>query len=56
MGIDSGVNVSDDVSPYGGQSAFTQQEHNIVAGYLITAGNRDDNLKWIDYSVICSVL
>ncbi|XP_053291145.1 visual pigment-like receptor peropsin [Pleuronectes platessa] len=38
MGIDSGVNISDDVAPYGGKSAFTQTEHNIVAGYLITAG------------------
>lgn len=35
-----GVNISDDVSPYGGKSVFTQMEHNIVAGYLITAGNR----------------
>lgn len=40
MGIDSGVNISDDVAPYGGKSAFTQLEHNIVAGYLITAGNK----------------
>ncbi|XP_037343212.1 visual pigment-like receptor peropsin [Pungitius pungitius] len=38
MGIDSGVNVSDDLTLYGGKSAFTQLEHNIVAGYLITAG------------------
>ncbi|XP_058471767.1 visual pigment-like receptor peropsin [Solea solea] len=38
MGINSGVNVSDDAVPYGGKSAFTQLEHNIVAGYLITAG------------------
>uniref|UniRef100_A0A3Q3ET09 Retinal pigment epithelium-derived rhodopsin homolog n=1 Tax=Labrus bergylta TaxID=56723 RepID=A0A3Q3ET09_9LABR len=36
MGIDSGVNISD--VPYGGKSAFTQLEHNIVAGYLLTAG------------------
>ncbi|XP_056283089.1 visual pigment-like receptor peropsin [Pseudoliparis swirei] len=38
MAIDSGVNISDDVALYGGKSAFTQLEHNIVAGYLITAG------------------
>uniref|UniRef100_A0A665WAI8 Retinal pigment epithelium-derived rhodopsin homolog n=1 Tax=Echeneis naucrates TaxID=173247 RepID=A0A665WAI8_ECHNA len=38
MLIDSGVNISDDVAPYGGTSALTQLEHNIVAGYLIMAG------------------
>lgn len=42
MGIDPEVNVTDDVTLYGGKSAFTQLEHNIVAGYLITAGNRND--------------
>lgn len=41
MGIDFGVNISDDVALYGGKSAFTQLEHNIVAGYLITAGNKE---------------
>ncbi len=41
MGIDSGVNISDHVEPYGGKSAFTQLEHNIVAGYLITAGKKE---------------
>lgn len=40
MGIDSGVNISD--TPYGGKSAFTQLEHNIVAGYLLTAGNAEE--------------
>lgn len=39
MGIDSVANISGDTVPYGGKSAFTQLEHNIVAGYLITAGN-----------------
>ncbi|KAF3844406.1 hypothetical protein F7725_007569 [Dissostichus mawsoni] len=38
MGIELAVNMSDEVSLYGGKSAFTQMEHNIVAGYLITAG------------------
>ncbi|MED6278958.1 hypothetical protein CHARACLAT_029450, partial [Characodon lateralis] len=38
MGMDSVVNSSGDVAPYGGKSAFSQTEHNIVAGYLITAG------------------
>ncbi|KAK1893822.1 Visual pigment-like receptor peropsin [Dissostichus eleginoides] len=38
MGIELAVNISDEVSLYGGKSAFTQMEHNIVAGYLITAG------------------
>ncbi|CAL8292035.1 unnamed protein product [Arctogadus glacialis] len=38
MGLDSLVNASDEVVPYGGKSAFTQLEHNIVASYLITAG------------------
>lgn len=38
MAVNSAVNVSDAAAPYGGKSAFTQQEHNIVAGYLITAG------------------
>lgn len=42
MAIDSGVNISDDVALYGGKSAFTQLEHNIVAGYLITAGNKEE--------------
>lgn len=42
MGIDSGANVSG-VEPYGGKSAFTQLEHNIVAAYLITAGNEEKN-------------
>lgn len=31
------VNISNDLS-YGGESAFSQLEHNIVAGYLIVAG------------------
>ncbi|XP_075995910.1 visual pigment-like receptor peropsin [Genypterus blacodes] len=35
---DSDVNVSAADAPYGGKSAFTQLEHNIVAAYLITAG------------------
>ena len=39
MGLDSTVNASGEVVPYGGKSAFTQLEHNIVASYLITAGN-----------------
>lgn len=43
MGIDSGVNISDDFAPYSGESAFTQLEHNIVAGYLITAGKKEKN-------------
>lgn len=43
MGVDFTVNISDDVAPYGGKSAFTQLEHNIVAGYLITAGKKK---KW----------
>ncbi|XP_061700294.1 visual pigment-like receptor peropsin [Syngnathoides biaculeatus] len=38
MGIDIGLNASNDDIPYGGKSAFSQLEHNIVAGYLITAG------------------
>ncbi|CAL8284934.1 unnamed protein product [Lota lota] len=38
MGLDSLVNASGEVIPYGGKSAFTQLEHNIVASYLITAG------------------
>ncbi|XP_034089010.1 visual pigment-like receptor peropsin, partial [Gymnodraco acuticeps] len=38
MGIELAVNMSDEVSLYGGKSAFTQMEHNMVAGYLITAG------------------
>ncbi|KAJ4939232.1 hypothetical protein JOQ06_028688, partial [Pogonophryne albipinna] len=38
MGIELAVNMSDEVSLYGGKSAFTQMEHNIVAGYLIMAG------------------
>ena len=42
MGIEFAVNMSDEVSLYGGKSAFTQMEHNIVAGYLITAGNKDN--------------
>lgn len=33
------VNTSSDVE---GKSAFTQWEHNIVAGYLITAGKMKD--------------
>lgn len=41
MGSDSSINVS---APYGGKSAFTQLEHNIVAGYLITAGNKYKNV------------
>lgn len=40
MAVDSAVNVSDAAAPYGGKSAFTQLEHNIVAGYLITAGTK----------------
>lgn len=47
MGIDSAVNISDDVAPYGGKSAFTQLEHNIVAGYLITAGNKEKTTSGI---------
>lgn len=39
MEDDSGLNISDNAATYGGESAFTQLEHNIVAGYLITAGN-----------------
>ncbi|MEQ2299707.1 hypothetical protein AMECASPLE_017891 [Ameca splendens] len=38
MGMDLVINTSGDVAPYGGKSAFSQTEHNIVAGYLITAG------------------
>lgn len=38
--MDSEVNSSGDVAPYGGKSAFSQMEHNIVAGYLITAGRK----------------
>lgn len=45
MGIDSVVNMSDDVAPYGGESAFSQLEHNIVAVYLITAGKTPDGVK-----------
>lgn len=42
MALDSLVNVSGDkVQPYGGESAFSQTEHNIVAGYLITAGKME---------------
>lgn len=33
------MNISNDVE---GKSAFTQWEHNIVAGYLITAGKMKD--------------
>lgn len=47
MGIDSGVNISDDVAPYGEKSAFTQLEHNIVAGYLITAGKREKHSRGV---------
>uniref|UniRef100_A0A8C6UEM7 Visual pigment-like receptor peropsin n=1 Tax=Neogobius melanostomus TaxID=47308 RepID=A0A8C6UEM7_9GOBI len=36
--IEAALNISDDAVPYGGKSAFTQLEHNIVAAYLITAG------------------
>lgn len=35
----SKMNISNDVE---GKSAFTQWEHNIVAGYLITAGKMKD--------------
>ena len=38
METESGLNTSGEAVPYGGKSAFTQFEHNIVAGYLITAG------------------
>ncbi|KAJ3613219.1 hypothetical protein NHX12_019469, partial [Muraenolepis orangiensis] len=38
MGLDSVVNASGEVPPYGGESAFTQLEHHIVASYLLTAG------------------
>ncbi|KAM9708043.1 visual pigment-like receptor peropsin [Menidia menidia] len=38
MGVDSGLNASEEEAIYGGKSAFTQLEHNVVAGYLITAG------------------
>lgn len=42
MASDSLVNISDEkVQPYGGESAFSQVEHNIVAGYLITAGKME---------------
>lgn len=36
--MESGVNTTGEVIPYGGKSAFSQLEHNIVAAYLITAG------------------
>nr|XP_057934488.1 visual pigment-like receptor peropsin isoform X2 [Doryrhamphus excisus] len=38
MGTHTGLNVSSHDAPYGGKSVFSQMEHNIVAGYLITAG------------------
>lgn len=41
MGIESEVNISSDAAPYGGKSVFSQTEHNIVAGYLITAGKQE---------------
>lgn len=52
------VNISNDVE---GKSAFTQWEHNIVAGYLITAGKMKNThtqtrtvyivfYKWIDWA------
>lgn len=41
MGIESEVNSSSDAAPYGGKSVFSQTEHNIVAGYLITAGKQE---------------
>lgn len=42
MALDSLANISDDkVQPYGGESAFSQTEHNIVAAYLITAGKME---------------
>lgn len=53
MGIDSGVNISDDVALYGGKSAFTQLEHNIVAGYLITAGKNVVPLWQIMWVLCC---
>lgn len=40
MRIESEVNISSDAAPYGGKSVFSQTEHNIVAGYLITAGKQ----------------
>lgn len=43
MEIDPVVNISDDIAPYGRESAFSQLEHNIVAGYLIIAG-RSENI------------
>uniref|UniRef100_A0A3P8YDD1 Visual pigment-like receptor peropsin n=1 Tax=Esox lucius TaxID=8010 RepID=A0A3P8YDD1_ESOLU len=36
--MESGFNTTEAVLPYGGKSAFSQLEHNIVAAYLITAG------------------
>lgn len=56
MGIDSEVNISDDVAPYGGKSAFTQLEHNIVAGYLITAGNKENTTNVIIDRLIYLIL
>lgn len=37
--MESGFLNSSESSPYVEKSAFTQTEHNIVAAYLITAGN-----------------
>lgn len=42
MGFDSGENISEDIATDEGKTAFTQLEHNIVAGYLITAGNKQN--------------
>lgn len=53
MGMDSGVNISNEDAPYGGKSAFTQLEHNIVAGYLITAGNIKQPLCCVLPCLLC---
>lgn len=37
--MESGFLNSSENFPHGEKSAFTQTEHNIVAAYLITAGN-----------------
>lgn len=50
MGIDLEVNNSGEVSPYGGKSAFSQTEHNIVAGYLITAGKEINIVQFHRYT------
>lgn len=50
MGIDSIVNISDN-APYGGESAFSQLEHNIVAGYLISAGKMKETQYRITHRI-----